>query len=59
MYLRSRICIHYLLLFISIGVILSLRGNSIPNGGSGRIVITDINPDGVNDEDACAILRVQ
>ena len=31
---------------------LSLRGNSIPTDGSGRIVITDINPDGDNDEDA-------
>ena len=31
---------------------LSLRGNSIPTDGSGRIVITEINPDGVNDEDA-------
>ena len=41
-----------LLLFILIGVTLSLRGNSIPTDGSGRIVITDINPDGDNDEDA-------
>ena len=42
-----------LLLFILIGVTLSLRGNSIPipTDGSGRIVITDINPDGDNDED--------
>ena len=31
---------------------LSLRGNSIPIDGSGRIVITDINPDEDNDEDA-------
>ena len=31
---------------------LSLRGDSIPTDGSGRIVITDINPDGDNDEDA-------
>ena len=31
---------------------LSLRGSSIPTDGSGRIVITDINPDGDNDEDA-------
>ena len=29
-----------------IGVTVSLRGNSIPADGSGRIVITDINPDG-------------
>ena len=35
-----------LLLFILIGVILRLRGSSIPTDGSGRIVITDINPDG-------------
>ena len=41
-----------LLLFILIGVTLSLRGNSIPTDGSGRIVITDINPDGDNNEDA-------
>ena len=34
-------------------VTLSLRGNSIPTDGSGRIVITDINPDGdSNNEDA-------
>ena len=35
-----------------IGVTLSLSGNSIPNDGSGRIDITDINPTGDNDEDA-------
>ena len=35
---------------------LSLRGNSIPTDGSGRIVITDINPDGDNDEDALICL---
>ena len=35
-----------------LGVTLSLRGNSIPTDGSGRIVITDINPDGDNEEDA-------
>ena len=35
-----------------LGVTLSLRGNSIPTDGSGRIVITDINPYGENDEDA-------
>ena len=29
---------------------LSLRGSSIPTDGSGRIVITDINPDGDNDD---------
>ena len=29
---------------------LSLRDSSIPNDGSGRIVITDINPDGNNDD---------
>ena len=37
---------------IFVGVTLSLRGNSIPTDGSGRIVITDINPDGDNDVDA-------
>ena len=42
-----------LLLFILIGVTLHLIGyNSISTGGNGRIVITDINPDGDNDEDA-------
>ena len=41
-----------LLLFILIGVTLSLRGGPIPTDGSGRIVITDINPDRDNDEDA-------
>ena len=35
-----------------LGVTLSLRGNSIPTDGSGRIVITDINPDGDNGVDA-------
>ena len=30
---------------------LSLRGDPITNDDSGRIVITDINPDGDNDED--------
>ena len=36
------------------GTALSLRGDSIPTDGSGRIVITDINPDGNPDnlEDA-------
>ena len=41
-----------LLLFILIGVILHLRGSPITTDGSGRIVITDINPDGDNNEDA-------
>ena len=41
-----------ILFWCTIGVTLSLRGNSIPTDGSGRIVITDINPDGDNDEDA-------
>ena len=42
-----------LLLFILIGVILSLRGGPIPTDGSGRIVITDVNPDGnIINEDA-------
>ena len=35
---------------------LSLRGSSIPTDGSGRIVITDINPDGDNNEDALICL---
>ena len=43
---------HTLLLFILICVTLSLRGDPIPTDGSGRIVITDINTDGNNDEDA-------
>ena len=30
----------------------SLRGNSIPTDGSGRVLITDINPNGDNIEDA-------
>ena len=30
----------------------ALRGNSIPTDGSGRVLITDINPDGDNDVDA-------
>ena len=30
----------------------TLRGNSIPTDGSGRALITDINPNGDNDEDA-------
>ena len=29
----------------------SLDGNSIPTDGSGRVLITDINPNGYNDED--------
>ena len=38
---------------IFVGVTLSLRGDPITTNGSGRIVITDINPDGdPNDEDA-------
>ena len=43
---------HYKYYSDVLGVTLSLRGNSIPIDGSGRIVITDINPDGDNDEDA-------
>ena len=35
---------------------LSLRGDSITTDGSGRIVITDINPDGDNNEDALICL---
>ena len=35
-----------------LGVTLSLRSNSIPTDGSGRIVLTDINPDGDNNDDA-------
>ena len=35
------------------GVTFSLRGNdSIPTDGSARVLITDINPNGYNDEDA-------
>ena len=30
----------------------SLRGNSIPNDGSGSVIIIEINPDGDNNEDA-------
>ena len=30
----------------------SLRGDSIPTDGSGRVLITDINPNGDNDLDA-------
>ena len=41
-----------ILLFILIGVTLTLRGNAISTDGSGRVVITDINPNGDNDEDA-------
>ena len=41
-----------LLLFILIGVTLRLRGVPISTDGSGRIVITDINPDRDNDVDA-------
>ena len=39
---------------IFVGVTLNLRGDPIPTDGSGRIVITDINPDGNPDnlEDA-------
>ena len=40
------------LLFILIGETLRLRGYLIPTDGSGRIVITDINPNGNNDVDA-------
>ena len=40
-------------IFLATGVTFSLRGNdSIPTDGSGRVLITDINPDGDNDEDA-------
>ena len=37
---------------ILLGVTLSLRGNCFPTDGSGRIVITDINPDGDSEVDA-------
>ena len=33
-------------------MIFSLRGDSIATDGSGRVLITDINPNGDNDEDA-------
>ena len=39
-----------------LGVTLSLRGSSIPTDGSGRIIITDINPDGDNNDDALICL---
>ena len=32
--------------------VLSLRGASLPTDGSGRILITDINPSGINNDDA-------
>ena len=35
-----------------LGVVLGLSGDFIPTGGSGRIVITDINPDGDNNDSA-------
>ena len=44
--------LYIIIVVILIGVTLNLRGGPIPTDGSGRIVITDINPDGVNDEDA-------
>ena len=34
------------------GVTFSLRGDSIPADGSARVLITDINPNGDNNEDA-------
>ena len=34
------------------GVSFSLKGVSIPNDGSGHVLITDINPNGENNEDA-------
>ena len=37
---------------IFVGVTLRLRVSAVPTDGSGRIVITDINPDGDNNEDA-------
>ena len=43
---------HYKYYSVVLGVTLSLRDSSIPTDGSGRIVITDINPDGDNDENA-------
>ena len=54
--LKAYQIMYTLLLFILIGVTLRLRGNSIPTDGSGRIVITDINPDGDNEEDALLCL---
>ena len=41
---------------IFVGVTLSLSGSSIPTDGSGRIVITDIDPDGFNYEDTLICL---
>ena len=38
---------------VHVGVTFSLTGyDSIPTDGSGRVLITDINPNGDNDEDA-------
>ena len=39
-------------MIIATGVTLSLRGDSILTNGSGRVLITDINPNGDNYEDA-------
>ena len=38
--------------FISTGVILILKGESIPTDGSGRILITDINTNGAGNHEA-------
>ena len=39
-------------LYSTSGVTFSLRGVNISNTGDGRVLITDINPNGDNDEDA-------
>ena len=44
--------VYTLLAILYIGVTFSLRSDSIPTDGSGRVLITDINPDGDNNEDA-------
>ena len=38
--------------FVLPGVTFSLRGDSISTNGNGRVLITDINPNGDNNEDA-------
>ena len=49
----TSITVHNTERYYSSGVTFSLRGNdSIPTNGSGCVLITDINPNGDNDEDA-------
>ena len=47
--------LHFLLVVvvtIVLGVTFSLRGKTIPSDGSGRVLITNINPNGDNNETA-------